>query len=60
MSTSHEETVKCPKCGEEIHFTYWQSINTEMDFAIPDIISAKLFEIKCGNCGNESHVTYSL
>ncbi len=60
MSTSHEETVKCPKCGEEIHFTYWQSINTEMDFAIPDIISGKLFQIKCGKCGYESHVNYPI
>lgn len=60
MSMPHEETVKCPKCGEEIKFTYWQSINTEMDFAIPDIISGKLFEVKCEKCGYETHVNYPI
>ena len=43
MSMPSEETVKCPKCGEDMHFTYWRAIKTEMDFAIPDIISGKLF-----------------
>ncbi len=60
MSMPHEETVKCPKCGEDIQFTYWQSINTEMSFAIPDIISGKLFEVKCKKCGHESHVNYPI
>ena len=44
MSIPNKRTIKCPKCGKEIEFTLWQSINTDMPFAIPDIISGKLFE----------------
>ena len=60
MSIPHKQTVKCPKCGEEIEFTLWQSINTEMDFAIPDIISGKLFEVECKKCGYKTHVNYPM
>ena len=58
MSIPHKQTVKCPKCGEEIEFTLWQSINTEMNFAIPDIISGKLFEVEWKKCGYKTHVNY--
>jgi predicted nucleic-acid-binding Zn-ribbon protein len=60
MSIPHKQTVKCPKCGEEIEFTLWQSINTEMNFAIPDIISGKLFEVECKKCGYKTHVNYPM
>lgn len=60
MSMPKEETVKCPKCGAENKFTCWQSINTEEDFAIPDIISGKLFEVKCEACGHVTHVHYPI
>lgn len=60
MSIPHKQTVKCPKCGEEIEFTFWQSINTEMNFAIPDIISGKLFEVECKKCGYKTHVNYPM
>ena len=60
MSSPHKQTVKCPKCGEEIEFTLWQSINTEMNFAIPDIISGKLFEVECKKCGYKTHVNYPM
>ena len=60
MSMPREETVKCPKCGEENTFTCWQSINTEMDFAIPDIISGKLFEVTCKKCGHTAQVHYPM
>ena len=60
MSIPHKQTVRCPKCGEEIEFTLWQSINTEMNFAIPDIISGKLFEVECKKCGYKTHVNYPM
>ena len=60
MSIPHKQTVKCPKCGEEIEFTLWQSINTVMNFAIPDIISGKLFEVECKKCGYKTHVNYPM
>lgn len=60
MSLPSKQTVKCPKCGAEIEFTLWNSINTEMSFAIPDIISGKLFEIECKKCGFKNHVVYPI
>lgn len=60
MSIPEKKTVKCPKCGEEIEFTLWRSINTEMPFAISDIISGKLFEVECKKCGYKTHVNYPI
>ena len=60
MSMPSKQTVKCPKCGADIQFTYWQSINTQMSFAIPDIISGKLFEVECKKCGNKTFVNYPM
>ncbi len=58
MSMPYQRKVKCPKCGSEVEFTVWQSINTMMPFAIPDIISGKLFEETCSNCGQVVHLNY--
>lgn len=60
MSRPHKQIIKCPKCGKDIEFTLWQSINTEMDFAIPDIISGKLFEVDCKNCDFHTKVVYPI
>lgn len=60
MSMPREQKITCPQCGKEIEFTMWESINTEMDFAIPDIISGKLFEIECKNCGLKTHIVYPI
>ena len=60
MSIPVKQTVTCPECGKPIAFTMWQSINTEMDFALPDIISGKLFEVSCKGCGFKSRVKYPI
>ncbi len=60
MSQSEKKSVKCPQCGKEIEFTLWSSINTDMRFAIPDIISGRLFAVRCGSCGYETQVNYPL
>lgn len=60
MSIPVKQTVSCPKCGKDIEFTMWQSINNEMSFAIKDIISGKLFEVECKNCGLRTHVNYPI
>ncbi len=54
------EKAVCPKCGREFEYTMWQSINTEMDFAIPDIISGKLFEACCTGCGETYTMNYPI
>ena len=60
MSMPRKQTVTCPKCGKEIEFTLWQSINNELSFAMPDIISGKLFEVECKNCGLKTNVNYPI
>lgn len=60
MSMPSEQIVSCPNCGKNIEFTMWQSINNEMSFAMPDIISGKLFEVECKNCGLKTHVNYPI
>ena len=60
MSMPHKEKIKCPKCGKELEYTMWQSINTQMEFAIPDIISGKLFEVICDGCGQKLHMMYPI
>ena len=60
MSKPEKQTVSCPKCGESISFTLWNSINTDMPNAIEDMISGKLFEVECGKCGYKTHVNYPM
>lgn len=60
MSIPNKRTIKCPKCGKEIEFTLWQSINTDIPFAIPDIISGKLFEVECKKCGFQTVAEYPM
>lgn len=60
MSMPRKEKAACPKCGADCDFTLWQSINTEVDFAIPQIISGELFKVKCKSCGLETYVDYPI
>ena len=60
MSLPEKKKVNCPKCGKEIEFTMWNSINTQMDFAVKDIISGDLFRIECPECGFEVLVKYPI
>ena len=60
MSMPREASVSCPKCGSEIEYTMWLTINTEVKTAIQDIISGKLFDIECKSCGLKSRVVYPI
>ena len=60
MSMPRTEKAVCPKCGREFEYTMWQSINTGMKFAIPDIISGKLFEVRCSGCGETYTMDYPI
>ncbi len=60
MSQPERKTITCPKCGSEIEFTLWKSINTDMSFAIDDIISGKLFFVECESCGHVTRVDYPM
>ena len=60
MSMPRRETVPCPKCGKDIEFTLWQSINNEIPTAMEDVISGKLFEVECKHCGLKTNVNYPI
>ncbi len=60
MSMPCGKTVSCPKCGAPIHFTMWETINTMIDTALPDIISGKLFDVECEACGYKTFVNYPM
>ena len=60
MSIPRKMSVACPKCRAAIHFTMWDSINTEMSFAVNQIISGKLFEVTCSKCGFTTLVDYPM
>lgn len=60
MSIPIHQTIRCPKCGKDIEFTMWQTINDELPFAISDVISRKLFDIECKNCGHRDYVNYPI
>ncbi len=60
MSIKRLEKITCPNCRKETVFTVWDSINSEMDFLIPDIISGKLFEMTCDGCGHQTTIEYPI
>ena len=60
MSIPIDKIVRCPKCGTDIKFTMWQSINNEIPSAMKDMISGALFEVECENCGLRNHVNYPI
>ncbi len=60
MSMPERKTITCPKCGKKIECTVWASINTEMDFAIDDIKSGKLFTVICDSCGFRIKLDYPI
>ena len=58
MSQSSIQTAACPGCGRELEFTLWQSINTETENALENIISGELFDVVCPDCGYRARVQY--
>lgn len=60
MSMPRKEKVKCPRCGKEIAFTVWDSINTQTLNAAEDVISGKLFTVECPRCGRTGLVDYPM
>lgn len=59
MSSSKQENITCPKCGNNSRFTIWRSINTTLD---PEMKAAvrdrSAFLFTCPHCGHKAHVDY--
>jgi len=56
---SATQQVSCQNCGEAIHFTTWQTLNTSTD---PDaktkLINGSLFSCSCPKCGKTMNIIY--
>ena len=59
MSIHRTETITCPKCGKQIPFTIWQSVNTDIDPEMRDAVKdLSIFRFTCPNCGYTAPVNY--
>lgn len=60
MSQFSIHTAPCPGCGKELEFKLWQSISTEEENALENIISGELFDVLCPDCGYKARVQYPM
>lgn len=61
MSIPKRITINCPKCGEPISATVFESVNTNYANDIAEqIISGTLFEVECPHCKSVSHLEYDI
>lgn len=61
MSMPRRDQLKCPKCGYEIEYTRWQSLNGDLDpEAKQQLLDGSLFKLRCDNCGYEAFVDYDI
>ncbi len=59
MSMTHLENITCPKCGKDIEFRIWQSINTVLDPEMKKAVRDKsAFQFVCPYCGHKGYVNY--
>ena len=60
MSLPKKQLLSCPQCRESYEFTSYDSINTERDSAVSDVVSGRLFEAVCPHCSHKILVDYPL
>lgn len=61
MSIKKQASIKCPKCGKEIKYTYWDSLNTDINpIEKQELISGTLFTLKCENCEYITNINYPI
>ena len=61
MSLVREEILKCPKCGAENQFRFYDSVNVSLDPELKGkVLDGSLFKMKCTKCGSETVVRYDL
>lgn len=58
MSKMHIEIIKCPECGRENEYKYWDSINVSLDPELKEsVLDGSIFEYKC-TCGYMINLTH--
>lgn len=61
MSLVRKEILKCPKCGAENQFRFYDSVNVSLDPELKEkVLNTSLFKMKCSKCGSETVVRYDL
>ena len=56
MSLVREEILKCPKCGAENQFRFYDSVNVSLDPELKGkVLDGSLFKMKCTKIGR-AHV----
>lgn len=60
MSQIRTEIVACPECGNRQNFTVWDSVSSDDEELVRDLLSGKLFEFRCRKCGCISDVYYPM
>lgn len=61
MSRYITETVTCPNCGKDIHFTLWQSINTVINpEMVEKVKNGEVFNHVCKYCGEKVTIIFPM
>ena len=61
MSQVSTQNVSCPHCNHEQNFTFWNSLNANLDpDAKQSLMDGSLFRFKCEKCGYEANVNYNI
>lgn len=56
-----KEIIKCGGCGNDVEFTYYDSINSRQNPELKQkLLDGSLYEISCNRCGAKLRDTYSL
>ena len=56
----HKEILKCGGCGNDVEFTYYDSINARQNPELKQkLLDGSLYEVSCPHCGAHLRETYS-
>lgn len=58
MSKMHKEFLKCPDCGREIEYDYWDSVNVSLDPKLKEyVLDGSIFNCSC-ICGYDKNLVH--
>ena len=61
MTKNHLEKIKCPKCEHEDDMTVWESVNTDDNPEMKELVrNQQAFIYHCPECGKDSVVFYPM
>lgn len=61
MSLTSEESIKCPKCGEESVTTMFRTVDMQTSPNLKaKVLNGEIFQFKCPHCGYSGMLNYGL